>query len=108
MIARALVGLDEKAHRALTDRFSRTLAGDARHSSRSAFEGSLPASSRDSSRAGRDWLRVDATRAILDELRLHQVELVASRVMPGRFGPRIAVRNIGREKLRQLALRGVH
>lgn len=104
----ALAGLDEKTYRALADRFGRTLARDARHFSRSAF-----AVLNRHRRAGDRVLVVTGceetlARAILDELGLSEIELVASRVMPGRFGPRVAVRNIGREKLRQLALRDVH
>jgi phosphatidylglycerophosphatase C len=104
----ALAGLDEKAYRTLADRFGRTLARDARHFSRSAF-----AVLNRHRRAGDRVLVVTGceetlARAILDELGLPEIELIASRVMPGRFGPRVAVRNVGREKLRQLALRDVH
>jgi phosphatidylglycerophosphatase C len=46
-------------------------------------------------------------RAILDRLGLHDVELVASRFAHGPRGPRLVCRNVGREKLRQLAALGI-
>jgi phosphatidylglycerophosphatase C len=103
----ALVGLDAEAYRTMADGFGRVLARDARHFSRAAFM----ALNRHR-QAGDRVLVVTGceetlARAILDELGLPEIELVASRVRPGRFGPLIAVRNIGREKLRQLALRDV-
>jgi phosphatidylglycerophosphatase C len=103
----ALVGLDDAAYRSLADRFGRALARDARHFSRAAF-----AALNVHRHAGDRVLVVTGceetlARAILDELGFPAIELVASRLAFGRFGLRVALRNVGAEKLRQLALRDV-
>ena len=108
VVALALVGLDEAAYRRAAHAFGRTLARDTRDLSRAAF-----AALNGHRQAGDRVLVVTGceetlARAILDELGLASIELVASRVMPGRFGLRVGVRNVGREKLRQLALHGIH
>ncbi len=46
-------------------------------------------------------------RALLDAVGLDGIELVASRLRKGAFGMMSEVHNVGGEKLRQLALRGV-
>ena len=107
IIAGGLLGLDERRYRALASGFGRALARDARNFRRDA----LAALNRHR-HAGDRVLVVTGceetlARAILDELGLAMVELVASRVAPGRFGLRVAVRNTGREKPRQLAALGI-
>jgi phosphatidylglycerophosphatase C len=104
----ALVGLDEGAYRRRVHDFGRTLARDTRDLSRAAF-----AALNGHRQAGDRVLVVTGceetlARAILDELGLISIELVASRVVRGRFGLRVGVHNVGREKLRQLALHGIH
>ena len=46
-------------------------------------------------------------RAMLDEIGLRDVELIASRLVAGRFGMRVSVHTFGPEKVRQLGLSGV-
>ncbi len=107
IIAWGLLGLDQQRYRDLASGFGRALARDARNFRRSA----LVALNRHR-HAGDRVLVVTGceetlARAILDELGLAMVELVASRVTPGRFGLRVAMRNTGREKPRQLAGLGI-
>jgi phosphatidylglycerophosphatase C len=108
VVTLALVGLDEATYRRRAHAFGRTLARDTRDLSRAAF-----AALNAHRQAGDRVLVVTGceetlARAILDELGLASVELVASHVVPDRLGLRVAVRNVGREKLRQLALHGIH
>jgi phosphatidylglycerophosphatase C len=107
IVAWGLWGLDERRYQELATGFGRTLARDARNFQRDA----LAALNRHR-HAGDRVLVVTGcehilARAILDELGLPMIELVASRVAPGRFGLRVVVRNIGREKPRQLAGLGI-
>ncbi len=102
-----LRGLDERAYHARAHAFGRSLADDARNLQRAAFT-----ALRRHRHAGDRVVVVTGcehvlARAILDHLGLHDVELVASRFAHGGGGPRIACRNVGREKLRQLAALGI-
>lgn len=102
-----LRGFDESAYRASAADFGGRLADDARNLQRAAF-GTLNRHRH----AGDRVIVVTGcehalARAILDRLGLHEVELVASRFEHAARGPRIACRNVGREKLRQLAALGV-
>ena len=102
-----LRGLDESAYRARADAFGRALADDARNLQRAAF------TALNRHRHAGDRVVVVTgcehalARAILDRLGLHEIELVASRFAHGPRGPRVACRNVGREKLRQLATLGI-
>jgi phosphatidylglycerophosphatase C len=103
----ALLGLPEQRYRVLAEEFGRSLAHESKHFSRDAL--TTLGTHR---HAGDRILIVTACEqqlaaAILDELGFGDVELVASQLVPGRFGMRIAVRNRGIEKARQLALRSV-
>ena len=104
----AWAGVDERAYRAQADAFGRALARDARHFSRAAF-----AALNRHRHAGDRVIVVTGcehtlARAILDELGLGALELVASRLAKGRLGMRTVLHNVGREKLRQLEAMGVH
>lgn len=102
-----LRGLDERGYLARASAFGRALADDARNLQRDAF------TALNRHRHAGDRVVVVTgcehalARAILDRLGLHDVELVASRLAHGAHGPRIACRNVGREKLRQLAAFGI-
>jgi len=108
IVTLAFVGLDEASYRRSAHEFGCALARDTRLLSRAAF------AALDTHRQSGDRVVVVTgceealARAILDEHGVGPIELIASRVVRGRFGLRIAVRNVGREKLRQLALRGIH
>jgi phosphatidylglycerophosphatase C len=102
----ALLGLDEARYRAIATRFARGLALDSRHF--------LAAGLRALRRHQLDARVIVVTgceetlaRALLDELGLADVELVASRLVARRSGLRVGVHNVGKEKLRQLARAGV-
>lgn len=107
VVAWALFGVGAARYRGLAEAFGRGFARDARNISRAACT-ALNAHGHDGDRV----LVVTAceetlARAILDELGFAAVELVASRLVEGRFGMRVVVRNHGIEKARQLALRGI-
>jgi len=102
----ALLGLDEARYGAIATRFAHGLALDSRHF--------LAAGLRALRRHQLDARVIVVTgcektlaRALLDALGLPEVELVASRLVAGRFGLRVGVHNVGKEKLRQLAHAGV-
>lgn len=103
----ALVGLDEATYRDRAGQFGRAIARDARKVSGAAL------AALNVHRESGDRVLVvtgceeTLARSILDELGLASIELVASRIAQGRFGLRVTVRNVGREKLRQLALRDI-
>lgn len=104
----ALLGLTEQRYRMRVEDFARRLV---RESGRPFSREALTALNAHC-HAGDRVLVVTACEqqlaaAILDELGFGQIELVASQLAPGRFGMRVAVRNRGIEKARQLALRGV-
>ncbi|HET7557784.1 MAG TPA: haloacid dehalogenase-like hydrolase [Rhodanobacteraceae bacterium] len=104
----ALLGVPEARNRELAGRFGRQLAREARLFSRLGIS-----TLRRHMHAGDRVLIVTACEetlaaAILDELGLGAIELVGSRLARGLLGLRIKVHNIGAEKLRQLALRGIH
>jgi phosphatidylglycerophosphatase C len=102
-----LRGLDESAYRARADSFGRALADDARNLQPAAF------TALDRHRQAGDRVVVVTgcehalARAILDRLGLRDVELVASLLAHGARGARLTCRNVGREKLRQLAALGI-
>lgn len=107
MVRLALLGTDERDYRARAEDFGRELARDSRLFSRLGIS-----TLRRHMHAGDRVLVVTACEetlacAILDELGLGAIELVASQLVRGRWGWRVGVHNIGAEKLRQLALRGV-
>jgi phosphatidylglycerophosphatase C len=102
-----LLGVSERRYHALAKAFGRSLAQDA---GRSIREGLRMVKEH----AGRGARVVIVTgcedtlaRAMLDEIGLHEVELVASQLVGGRFGMRVHVHTFGPEKVRQLALRGI-
>ncbi|GAA0716058.1 haloacid dehalogenase-like hydrolase [Dokdonella soli] len=103
----ALCGVGESCYRELAETFGRALARDARNLSREAL------AALNAHRHAGDRIFVATAceeilaRAILDELGLAAIELVASRLVPGRLGMRIALHNRGVEKANQLARRGV-
>ena len=119
MVRLALLGTDERDYRAramggyrelplMEDvDFVREMARDSRLFSRLGIS-----TLRRHMHAGDRVLVVTAceetlARAILDELGLGAIELVASQLARGAGGWRVRVHNIGAEKLRQLALRGI-
>jgi phosphatidylglycerophosphatase C len=107
MVRLALLGTDEQHYRERAEGFGRDLARDSRQFSRLGIS-----ALRRHMHAGDRVLIVTAceetlARAILDELGLDAIELVASQLARTASGWRVGVHNIGAEKLRQLAARGV-
>jgi phosphatidylglycerophosphatase C len=107
MVRLALLGTDEQHYRERAEGFGRDLARDSRQFSRLGIS-----ALRRHMHAGDRVLIVTAceetlARAILDELGLDAIELIASQLARGAGGWRVGVHNIGAEKLRQLAARGV-
>ncbi|HET9836453.1 MAG TPA: haloacid dehalogenase-like hydrolase [Rhodanobacteraceae bacterium] len=107
MVRLALLGTDERDYHQRAEDFGREMARDSRLFSRLGIS-----TLRRHMHAGDRVLIVTAceetlARAILDELGLGAIELVASQLVRGAGGWRVRVHNIGAEKLRQLALRGV-
>ena len=103
-----LLGLSEARYRQMAGEFGRGLAADAGR----FIEGGLAAIRRHAEDGARVVVVTGCedtlARAILDELGLRQVELIASQLVGGRFGMRVGVHTFGPEKVRQLALRGIH
>jgi phosphatidylglycerophosphatase C len=107
MVRLALLGTDEQHYRERAEGFGRDLARDSRQFSRM-----VNSALRRHMHAGDRVLIVTAceetlARAILDELGLDAIELVASQLARTASGWRVGVHNIGAEKLRQLAARGI-
>ena len=103
----ALFGVSESRYRTLAETFGRRLARDSRVFSRAGIS-----ELRRYMHEGDRVLIATACEetlaaAILDELGLGAIELIASQLARGRWGWRVRVHNIGAEKLRQLALRGI-
>lgn len=103
----ALFGVSEARYRELAESFGRQLAREARLFSRMGVT-----ALRQHVHRGDRVLIVTACEetlaaAILDELGLGAIELAGSRLARGPLGLRTQVHNIGAEKLRQLALRGI-
>jgi phosphatidylglycerophosphatase C len=108
LVRLALVGTDESRYRELVESFGRELARNSRLFSRLGIS-----TLRRHMHAGDRVLIVTAceerlARAILDELGLTDIELVASGLVRTAWGWRVGVHNIGAEKMRQLAARGIH
>lgn len=103
----ALSGVPEKRYHALAANFGRALARDTRVFSRMG----IAALRRHIARNDRVLIVTACEEilihAILDELGLGDVELVASKLIASAFGMRTLVHNIGVQKAHQLALRGV-
>jgi phosphatidylglycerophosphatase C len=103
-----LLGVSETRYHAMAREFGRSLAADT---SRFIAEG-LRTINAHVQRGARviivSGCESTLARAILDELGLREVELIASRLVGGRFGLRVDVHTFGPEKVRQLALHGVH
>lgn len=107
MVRVALLGTSEDRYREHAESFGRELARNSRLFSRLGIS-----TLRRHMHAGDRVLIVTAceealARAILDELGLGAIELVASRLVWATMGWRLGVYNIGAEKLRQVAQRGV-
>jgi phosphatidylglycerophosphatase C len=107
LVRLALLGTGENRYRELVESFGRELARNSRLFSRLGIS-----TLRRHMHAGDRVLIVTAceealARAILDDLGLEALELVASRLARTARGWRVGVHNIGPEKLRQLAARGV-
>lgn len=103
----ALFGVGEDRYRKLADAFGRSLARDNRLFSRASI-----AALRQYANKRDHVLIVTAceetlAHAILDELGLGAIELLASTLKKGPFGMRTAVHNIGVEKAHQLAKLGI-
>lgn len=108
LVRLALLGTNEQRYREEAARFGRALARNSRLFSRLGIS-----ALRRHVHAGDRVLIVTAceetlARAILDELGLADIELVASQLTHGAGGWRVGVHNIGAEKIRQLALRGLN
>jgi phosphatidylglycerophosphatase C len=107
LVRLALLGTGEQHYRERAESFGRELARNSRLFSRLGIS-----MLRRYMHAGDRVLIVTAceealARAILDELGLDAIELVASQLARGKWGWRVGVHNIGAEKLQQLALRGI-
>ena len=107
LVRLALLGTSEGRYRERAEGFGRELARNSRLFSRLGIS-----TLRQHMHAGDRILIVTAceetlARAILDELGLNAIQLIASRLARTRRGWRVDVHNIGAEKLRQLAARGV-
>lgn len=107
MVRLALLGTREDRYRERAGQFGRELARNSRLFSRLGMS-----ALRRHMHEGDRVLIVTAceetlARAILDELGLADIELVASGLVRTAWGWRVGVHNIGAEKMRQLALRGV-
>lgn len=107
MVRGALLGTSEGRYRECAEDFGRDLARNSRLFSRLGIS-----TLRRHMHAGDRVLIVTAceetlARAILDELGLGAIELVASQLVRAAWGWRVGAHNIGAEKLRQLALRGI-
>ena len=103
----ALLGTPMSRYRRRAQEFGTALARDARRFSRAGLDvlnGHRHEGARVIVVTG---CEETLARAILDELGLAGIELVASRFEAGRFGPRVGVHNIGFQKAHQLRLRGV-
>jgi len=104
----ALLGVSEQRYRQMAQEFGRSLGADAAR----FIEGGLAAIKRHAESGARvvvvSGCEETLLRAILDELGLRDIELIASRFVTGRFGMRVGVHTFGPEKVRQLAQRGIH
>ncbi|HJU25160.1 MAG TPA: haloacid dehalogenase-like hydrolase [Rhodanobacteraceae bacterium] len=103
----ALLGMGELRYRRLVEDFSRKLTRDMRVFSRAGIS-----ELRRHMHVGERVVVVTAceetlARSILDELGLGTLELIASKLVRGTFGWRVAVHCIGEEKLRQLCMRDI-
>jgi phosphatidylglycerophosphatase C len=103
----ALLGMSDARYRVRAERFGRRLAGDAARISSAAV-----AAVRSHVHAGDRVIVVTGCEgrlavAILDALGLGAIEVIGSELAQARFGLRVAMRNHGVEKVRQLAIRGV-
>lgn len=103
-----LLGLSEARYRQMAQEFGRGLAADAGR----FIAGGLSAIKRHAQDGARVVVVTGCentlARAILDELGLRDIELIASRLVGGRFGMRVGVHTFGPEKVRQLAQHGIH
>lgn len=104
----ALIGVSETHYRQMAQEFGRGLAVDTER----FIEDGLAAIKRHAQSGARvvvvSGCEETLARAILDELGLRDIELVASRLVGGRFGMRVGVHTFGAEKVRQLAAHGIH
>jgi phosphatidylglycerophosphatase C len=104
----ALLGVSETHYREMADAFGRGLANDAEK----FIAGGLQAIKRHAESGARvvivSGCEETLVRAILDELGLRHIEVIASRLVGGRFGMRVGVHTFGPEKVRQLAAHGIH
>ncbi|MFT3791083.1 MAG: haloacid dehalogenase-like hydrolase [Rudaea sp.] len=94
-------------YRRLAQDFGAALARDARRFSRPALDALNAHRHRGARVIVVTGCEETLARAALDGLGLREIELVASQFDAGRFGPRIAVHNVGLQKAHQLRLRGV-
>jgi phosphatidylglycerophosphatase C len=102
-----LLGLSDARYTAVAERFGRTLArqpGRFNREALTALRQHLAAADRVLVVTGCEQR---LAQAILDELGLHGMELVASSLQPGALGMRVRLHNIGRAKPRSLAAAGV-
>lgn len=103
----ALFGVGASRYQRLAETFGRAWARDARHLVRAGLT-----RLNEHRHAGDRVIVVTGceqavARAILDELGFETIELVASRLVPGRLGMRVEVHNRGMEKPHQLRRIGV-
>ncbi|MEO7149861.1 MAG: haloacid dehalogenase-like hydrolase [Rhodanobacteraceae bacterium] len=107
LVRLVLFGVSQRRYQQLAEEFGRALARDTRLFSHLGI-----AALRQYLGKGEHVLIVTAceetlTRAILDELGLGTIQLVASVLGAGRLGMRVRVQNIGLEKAHQLARLGI-
>ena len=104
----SFLGISHERYRRMAQEFGRSLGTDAAR----FIEGGLQAIRRHVDSGARvvviSGCEETLLRAILDELGLRDIELIASRFVAGRFGMRVGVHTFGAEKVRQLAERGIH
>lgn len=108
VVTLALVGLDETTYRVSARECGQSIARDPRRLSSTALCALKAHRDRGDRVLVVTGCEETLAHSILEQLGLASIELVASRVVQGRLGLRIAVRNVGREKIRQLALRDIH
>lgn len=103
----ALAGISPSSYRSLAQAFGDARARDARRFSRPALDALNAHRHRGARVIVVTGCEETLARALLDGLGLADIELVASRLAPGRLAPRVEVHNIGFQKAHQLRLRGV-
>lgn len=107
LVRLALAGVSLPRYRRLAQAFGSALARDARRFSRPALDTLNAHRHRGARVIVVTGCEETLARALLDGLGLCGIQLIASRLAPGRLAPRVEVHNIGLQKAHQLRLHGV-